>query len=133
MNPVRILLFDGVCNLCNRAVQFVIRHDRKQKFQFASLQGATGQRLLKEYNLPHTHLFSFILIDNDKAYTKSSAALRVCRHLNTPVNWLYGLIVIPAFIRDAVYNLVAKKRYKWFGKTDECRTPTPLLQKRFLD
>jgi len=132
MDGERIILFDGVCNLCNASVQFVIRHDAAEKFLFASLQGVSGQELLKKYHLPKNDFSSFVLIDNGKAYTKSTAALRVCRYLKPPVNWLYGFMIVPAFIRNAVYSLVAKKRYKWFGKRTACMIPATELKNRFL-
>lgn len=133
MSSLRIILFDGVCNLCNASVQFVIRHDPFGKFKFASLQGSAGQELLKRYNLPQNDFYSFVLIENGEVYTKSTAALKVCRCLKWPLNWLYGFIIVPGFIRNAVYNLVAKKRYKWFGERKECMVPIPQLKNRFLN
>ncbi|MBS1928646.1 MAG: thiol-disulfide oxidoreductase DCC family protein [Chitinophagaceae bacterium] len=133
MSDECIILFDGICNLCNASVQFVIKHDPTEKFQFASLQGKAGKGFLKSFNLPQNDFFSFVLIENGKAYTKSTAALRVSRYLSWPVNWLYGFIIVPPFIRDAVYNLIAKNRYRWFGKLKECMIPTAQLKNRFLD
>jgi predicted DCC family thiol-disulfide oxidoreductase YuxK len=127
-----VILFDGVCNLCNGSVQFVIKHDKKNLFSFASLQSESGQKLLEAYSLPKTEFNSFVLIENGKAYTKSNAALMVAKKLHGPVRFLYGLKIVPAFIRNAVYNLIAKNRYKWFGKKDSCMIPTPSLQTRFL-
>lgn len=132
MDQERIILFDGICNLCNASVQFVIRHDTNEKFQFASLQSIAGQRISREFHLPQNDFASFVLIENGRAYTKSTAALRVCRFLDRPVNWLYGFIIVPAFLRDAIYALVARNRYKWFGKRDSCMLPNPQLEKRFL-
>ncbi len=128
-----IILFDGVCNLCNKAVQFVIRHDKKSLFRFASLQGKHGQQLLKKYQLSSDDFNSFVLIQNNKAFTKSIAALQVVRQLNAPLKLLYGFIIVPPFIRNAVYNIIAKNRYSWFGKKDECMIPTPALTERFLN
>jgi predicted DCC family thiol-disulfide oxidoreductase YuxK len=128
-----IILFDGVCNLCNGAVQFIIRHDKKDQFLFASLQSNEGQKLLAKYNFPVDELNSFILIDNGKAYTRSTGALKVFKKLNGSLPLLYGFIILPKFIRDGVYNLIAKNRYKWFGKKDECMIPTPALKARFLN
>ncbi len=128
-----IILFDGICNLCNGAVQFIIRHDKKKLFVFASLQSEIGQKLLKQYNFPLDEFNSFILIDNDKAFTRSTSALKVVKKLNGIFSLLYAFIILPAFIRDGIYNRVAANRYKWFGKKDECMIPTPELKARFLD
>jgi predicted DCC family thiol-disulfide oxidoreductase YuxK len=132
MNPHPIILFDGICNLCNVAIQYVIKHDSEAVFQFASLQSEAGQNLLKEYNLPHNNFNSFVLIEEDKVYTKSTAALKVAKQLNGGIKLLYGFIIVPAFIRNCVYNIIASNRYKWFGKKNECMIPTPSLQSRFL-
>jgi predicted DCC family thiol-disulfide oxidoreductase YuxK len=100
---------------------------------FASLQGKKGQEVLKRFDLPVNDLNSFILLEGDKVYTRSTGALRVLRGLGGGWKLVYGLIVLPKFIRDAVYNLVARNRYKWYGKKDECMVPTPELRSRFLD
>src|SRR5437868_10495616 len=102
------ILFDGVCNLCNSAVQFVIKRDKNNYFSFASLQSATGQKLLSEHDLSLNDLNSFILIENNKAYTRSTGALRVVKKLNGLWPLLYGFIIVPPFIRNAVYNQIAK-------------------------
>jgi predicted DCC family thiol-disulfide oxidoreductase YuxK len=128
-----IVLFDGVCNLCNSAVKFVIRQDKKNSFLFASLQSEMGQQLLSQYNFPLDELNSFILIENNKAYTRSTGALRVVKKLKGLWPLLYGFIIVPGFIRDAVYNWIGKNRYKWFGKKEECMIPTPELKARFLN
>ena len=133
MDKKAIILFDGVCNLCNSSVQFVIQHDRSDKFLFAALQSQTGQALLEKYNLPQQGFDSFVLIQNEKVFLKSTAALHVAKQLNGPTKLLYGFIIVPAFIRNAVYNFIAKNRYKWFGKKDSCMMPTPTLQSRFLN
>jgi predicted DCC family thiol-disulfide oxidoreductase YuxK len=127
-----IILFDGVCNLCNSSVQFVIRHDKGAKFKFASLQSEFGQKILREEQLPVDDLRSFILIENGKVYTRSTAALRVAKKLGGAWPLLYGFIIVPRFIRDAVYDLIARNRYKWFGKQEACWVPTPELKNRFL-
>ncbi len=128
-----IVLFDGVCNLCNSSVQFIIKRDRKRKFRFASLQGKTGQSLLQQFNLPVNDLNSFILIEDNKAFRQSTAALRVAKDLSGGWKLLYGFIIVPKFIRDAVYNWIARNRYKWYGKREECMVPTAELRERFLD
>lgn len=128
-----VVLFDGVCNLCNRSVQFIIRRDKKKQFLFASLQGKTGQEVLKKFDLPANDFNSFIVLEGDKIYTRSTAALRMFKKLSGGWKIFYGFIILPRFMRDALYNLIAKNRYKWYGKRDECMMPTPELKERFLD
>ncbi len=129
----KIILFDGVCNLCNSSVQFILKRDKKKQFRFASLQGKFGQAFLKKHHLPSDNFNSFILLEDEKLYTRSTGALRMMKHLGSGWSLLYGFIIIPKFIRDAFYNLIANNRYKWFGKKDECWLPTPELKARFLD
>ena len=129
-NPV--ILFDGVCNLCNGAINFVLRHDKKGIFRFASLQSEAGQQLLAAYGLDARELNSFFLVENGKVYKKSAAALRVMNHFSWYWKELQILRIVPYFLRDAIYDFVAHNRYKWFGKRQECMVPTPELQKRFL-
>ncbi|MES2373256.1 MAG: thiol-disulfide oxidoreductase DCC family protein [Bacteroidota bacterium] len=131
--PHPIIFFDGVCNLCTGVVQYVIRHDPKRRFRFASLQSEVGQQLLKQYNLPSEEFGSFILFEKGKVYTKSTAALTVAKNLNGLLPIWYTWIILPKFIRDAVYNLVARNRYKWFGKKEECWIPTPELNGLFIN
>ena len=133
MKEKPLILFDGVCNLCNRSVQYVIQHDPEGIFNFASLQGETGQQLLKKYNLPVNDFNSFVLVENEKVFINSTGALKVAKRLNGMVRLLYGFIIIPPFIRNAVYNLIARNRYKWFGKKDSCMVPSPALKTRFLN
>ncbi|MEI9809057.1 MAG: thiol-disulfide oxidoreductase DCC family protein [Bacteroidota bacterium] len=128
-----VILFDGVCNLCNRGVQFIIRRDKKKQFRFASLQGKTGQELLQRFNLPVNDLNTFVLVEKEGIYTRSTAALRIAKRMGGGWTLLYGFIIFPRFIRDAVYNVIAKNRYKWFGKREECMIPSPDLKERFLD
>lgn len=128
----RIILFDGVCNVCDRSVQFIIKHDPKQKFQFASLQSDIGQQLLREYKLSN-NLDSMVLIEGERAYTKSTAALKIAKQLQGFYSVLIVLLVIPKPIRDGVYRLIANNRYKWFGKKDQCMLPSPGDRQRFLD
>ncbi len=128
-----VILFDGVCNLCNRAVQYIIKHDPAAIFLFASLQGNTGQQLVKQYRFAPDNLHSFVLIQNEKAYTKSTAALKVVKQLGSPAKLLYGFIIVPRFIRDAVYAFIAANRYKWFGKNATCMIPHPEWAGRFLN
>ena len=128
-----IILFDGICNLCNSSVQYVIKHDPKAVFKFAFLQSASGQQLLKQYDLSANDMNSFVLIQDNKAYTRSTAALFVAKRLTGISKLLYGFIIVPLFIRNVVYNIIAKNRYKWFGKKDSCMIPTASLQSRFLN
>jgi predicted DCC family thiol-disulfide oxidoreductase YuxK len=130
-NPV--ILFDGVCNFCSRSVQFIIRHDPKHRFRFASLQSEFGQKLMQHFGLPADQFNSFLLFENGKIYTRSTGALRVAKKLKGLWSLLYGFIILPRFIRDPVYNFIARNRYKWFGKKEECWIPTSELKSLFLD
>ena len=127
-----IILFDGVCNLCNGAIQFVITRDRNNKFIFASLQSSSGQDLLLKFGLNISDFDSFVLIANQQYYTKSTAALKVAQELGGIWQLLYCFIIIPKFIRDGIYDFVSRNRYKWFGKKDQCMLPTPALKEKFL-
>ena len=127
-----VILFDGLCNLCSGSVQFVIKHDPRHQFRFASLQSHYGQQLLQQSGLPTQAFNSFILYQDGKVYTKSTAALRVARQLNGLWPLLYGFIIVPAFIRNAVYNFIARNRYRWFGKREACWLPTPELKSLFI-
>ncbi|MGB4843899.1 MAG: thiol-disulfide oxidoreductase DCC family protein [Ferruginibacter sp.] len=133
MNNHPIILFDGVCNFCNSAVNFTIRRNKKANIHFATLQSEAGRKLLKEYDLPVEDMQSFIFIDKGKAYNRSTAALKVCRHLRGLWPLCYGFIIVPKFIRDGIYNWIAKNRYKWFGVRQECMIPSPAIKARFLD
>ncbi|MET0392273.1 MAG: thiol-disulfide oxidoreductase DCC family protein [Chitinophagaceae bacterium] len=128
-----VILFDGVCNLCNNTVQFILKRDKKKQFLFGSLQGKAGQQLLRQFNLPTADFNSFVLAEGDRFYTRSTAVLRMLKRLGGGWSLLYGFIVVPKFIRDGIYNWVARNRYKWYGRRDECMIPTPELKARFLD
>lgn len=128
-NPV--ILFDGVCNLCNGAVNFVIRHDKKRKFRFAPLQSNAGMNLREQFSLP-TSINTILLISNGQVYDRSRAALEIARQLTFPFPLLYGFIIVPAFIRNTVYRFISRNRYKWFGKKDACMVPGPGISERFL-
>lgn len=125
-------MFDGVCNLCNSSVQFVLLRDSANYFKFASLQSDYGQKVLQENNLPTDDFNSFLLIENNKLYTQSTAALRVAGKLDGWWKLMYFFIIVPPFIRNFVYNFVAKNRYSWFGKKDECMMPRPEWKQKFL-
>ena len=130
--PTPLLLFDGQCNLCNQTVQFVIERDPAGTISFASLQSDVGQALLKEYGLVTNDFDTILLFDNQQVYQRSSAALRVSRYLSGAWSWLSVLLVVPPFVRNAVYSWVARNRYRWFGKTEQCWLPTPDLRSRFI-
>ncbi|QNG60672.1 thiol-disulfide oxidoreductase DCC family protein [Bacillus sp. PAMC26568] len=127
-----ILLFDGVCNFCDRTVQFVIKHDKKAVFKFASLQSDAGQRLLARHRLLQQDFDSFVYVKNDRIYTKSTAALHVLKELGGTFQLTFILLAIPRPIRDFGYSILAKNRYKWFGRKDACSLPSPEVRERFL-
>jgi len=129
-NP--IVLFDGVCNYCNSMVNFIIRQDKKKKFRFAALQSEAGQQLLKENDLPSGNFDSFILISQQKIYQRSSAALRLYNQLPWYWKWTQLFWIFPRIFRDWVYGIIAKNRYRWFGKKDQCMLPTQEVKERFL-
>ena len=129
-NPV--VLFDGVCNLCNSSVQFLIRKDRQARLRFASLQSEFGQAVLQKFNLPQNNFNSFVLLEGEKIYLRSSAALRITRYLGGFWRVFQIFWIVPPFIRNALYDLIARNRYKWFGKKTECMMPRPELKERFL-
>jgi predicted DCC family thiol-disulfide oxidoreductase YuxK len=133
MEEAPVILFDGVCNFCNYWVNFAIKRDRKKKLRFTSLQGETAKQLLPQYNINTTSLSSVIFIDKGVAFTQSSAAIRICKYLDGGWKLFYGLMIIPKFIRDFFYNVIARNRYRWFGKKETCMIPAPELRERFLD
>jgi predicted DCC family thiol-disulfide oxidoreductase YuxK len=132
MNHNRIILFDGVCNFCNSSVNFVIERDKKSTIKFAALQSDAGQQLLQQFNLPTNQFNSFVYIEGGKLFTESTASLRVVKNLPAPWPVVYGFIIVPKFIRDGIYKWIAKNRYKWFGKKDQCMIPSPEIRSRFL-
>jgi predicted DCC family thiol-disulfide oxidoreductase YuxK len=132
MNQQPIILFDGVCNFCNSAVNFTIKRNAKANILFTAMQSEAGQKILKQYNLPLGDMQSFIFIESGTAYKQSTAALKVCRHLRGLWPLCYSFIIVPKFIRDGIYNWIAKNRYKWFGIRQECMIPTPEVKTRFL-
>lgn len=127
-----VVLFDGVCNLCNSSVNWIIDHDKEGKFQFASLQSVYGQNVVKQFNLTGEYMDTVLLLDGDKLYKRSEAVLRIAKHIGGIYSLAYVFIIVPAFIRNFFYNFVARNRYRWFGKQDACRIPSPELKAKFL-
>ena len=134
MENKKIILFDGVCNLCNSSVQFVIKRDKKDIFRYAALQSEIGQELVNQRQIDTSKVDSIILIEPGVAYyTKSDAALEIAQDLGGLWKLTAVFTWIPTSIRNSIYDLVAKNRYKWFGKQDACMIPTPELKAKFLD
>ncbi len=127
-----ILLFDGYCNLCNSSVQFVLKHEKKEELYFTSLQSEAGIEILKHYSIDVNKVDSLVLIEYNKAYIKSSAALRATKYLKGLYPLLFSFIIVPAFIRNFVYDFIARNRYKWYGKSDTCMIPDKQVSHRFL-
>ncbi|MBK6627946.1 MAG: DUF393 domain-containing protein [Flavobacteriales bacterium] len=131
--PDRLLLFDGVCNLCTGAVRFVVPRDRRGRIRFAALQGPTGQRVLREQGLSTAELSTLIYLRQGRVLTRSTAALQLFRDLDGAWPLLAVLLGLPRVLRDAVYDRVARRRYRWFGRTEACLVPGPDLAARFVD
>lgn len=126
------MLFDGVCNLCNGTVDFIIDRDPQARFRFAALQSDSARPLLARCGLPAQFLDNIVLVEDGACYLRSAAALRIARGLRFPWPLLYAFVLVPRPLRDAVYDWVARNRYRWFGKRASCRMPTPALRARFL-
>jgi predicted DCC family thiol-disulfide oxidoreductase YuxK len=127
-----LILFDGVCNLCDGFVQFVISRDKPGKFMFGSLQSEAAQRILQEFNLPADELKTIVLIEDGKIFLRSKAVLKILEQLGGIYKIAKLFKLYPAFISDGVYNFISKHRYRFFGKKDSCMIPTPELQSRFI-
>jgi predicted DCC family thiol-disulfide oxidoreductase YuxK len=127
-----VVLFDGVCNLCNGGVQFLLAHDRRGALRFAALQSEAGQAILAWAGLPPDEYDTMIFLERGRLYTKSTAVLRIAAHLSWPWCWLAGALVVPQWLRDWLYDMVAGKRYRLFGRLEECLLPRPELLRRFL-
>lgn len=128
----QIILFDGVCNFCNFWVNFVIKRDKKDLFRFAALQSEKAKEFSDKFNFDTSAMNTFVLIDGDHLYTKSTAALKICKQLTGPIKIFYPFISLPKFFRDFIYDLVATNRYKFFGKRDSCGIPTAEEKLKFL-
>lgn len=131
----QLILFDGVCNLCNSSILYVIKRDKKNKFLFAPLQSDVGMVLIDKFNIDTDKMDSILLYHpiSNSISSKSSAALHIAKHLGFPSNVLTVFFIIPTFIRNWVYNYIAKNRYKWFGKKESCMIPTSELKAKFLE
>lgn len=127
-----IILFDGVCNLCNTSVNFIIKHDKKEHYLFASLQSDVAKEILLHFNKKNMRLNTIYLIEGNIIYEKSTAVLKISKKLNGSYPLIYGFNIIPKFIRDWIYDIIAINRYKWFGKQETCRLPSEKTKKRFL-
>jgi len=127
-----VLLFDGVCNLCNASVQWVLKRDRKGVFRFAALQSETGRALLRQSGLSADHFDTVVLVAGDRVFTRSDAALEIVRRIGGPWSLLAFFKIVPRPVRNAVYDWVARHRYRWFGKTESCMIPQPEWAKRFI-
>lgn len=128
----KIILFDGICNLCNASVNFIIDKDKKDIFKFAALQSEIGKEILDKFNLQKINYDSFLLIENDKYYLKSTATLRVLKYLPGLWKLLFVFIIVPPFIRNYIYDFISRNRYKWFGKKETCGVPTPEILNKFI-
>lgn len=132
-NNTHILLFDGTCNLCSGIVHYIIKKDTGGKFKFAALQSNTGQSFLKQFGLPADNFNSIVYINGDKYFLKSSAVLHVLKNLAGAWKLAYLFIILPPPLRDFIYNIIAEKRYKWFGKQNSCMMPTEDIKQRLLE
>ena len=128
-----VIFFDGVCNLCNSSVNFVIDRDAKGVFKFSTLQSSFAKRMLEQNGFNSLELESIVFYSDNKFYKRSRAALEIAKKMSGGWPLMYAFIIVPGFLRDAIYNLIAAKRYQWFGRTDSCRIPTPELESRFFD
>lgn len=133
-NSKPVILFDGVCNLCNSSVQFIIKNDPKGRFQFAALQSPFGEKVKEENQLEGKELESVLLVQpSGKVLSRSTAALSIAKGLRGLWPMMFAFIIIPPFLRNAVYDFIARNRYKWFGKQESCMFPTPEIKSRFVD
>lgn len=131
----KLILFDGVCNLCNSSVLYVIKRDKKNTFLFAPLQSNVGKKIIEKFDINTKDVDSIIIYnpEKDSIHHKSTAALKIASQLDFPTNILAIFLIIPSFIRNWVYDFIARNRYKWYGKKDACMIPTPELRSKFLE
>ncbi len=127
-----IIFFDGVCNLCNSSIDFIIRHDSKDKFLVGALQDSLSKEILSDFDVDPNYLDSLVLLEENQIYYRSTAALKIAKQLSGITSLLYPFIFIPKLIRDPIYDWIGKNRYRWFGKKSTCRLPTPEEKAKFL-
>ena len=130
---MNVILFDGVCNLCNSTVNFIIDRDKKNEFKFASLQSPYGQSIMDKFGLEKQYLSTIVLLEDETISLRAVAALRILKRLRGIYSLAFIFIVIPTPILDFFYNIVAKNRYAWFGKRETCRVPEPWLKEKFIE
>lgn len=128
----KVIVFDGVCNFCNAFVDFVIRHDPHRRFKFGTLQSEPAQKILEELGLQTKEFETFLLLEDDRVFTKSTAALKIAKQLRGPWSFLGMFLLIPVPIRDSIYDYFARHRYRWMGKRERCRLPIPTDKERFV-
>ena len=132
--PQPLYFFDGYCVLCSRFVAFCLKRDPEGRLKFASAQSELGKRVIFALDLPNDTLDrTILLLEGDRIYTRSTAALRAVRHLKGPARWLYPLILVPKILRDPIYDIIARNRLRWFGRLDACLVPSPQTRNRFID
>ena len=132
--PQPLYFFDGYCVLCSRFVAFCLKRDPEGRLKFASAQSGLGRRVLSDLDLPDDTLDrTILLLEGDRVYTRSTAALRAVRHLKGPARWLYPLILVPKILRDPIYDIIARNRIRWFGRLESCLVPSPQTRDRFID
>lgn len=127
-----LILFDGMCNLCSSSVQFIIKRDKKKQFYFTSIQSHLGQQIIQYFQLDFTKAESVLLLEKNNIFIESTAALKIANQLSGFWPIFYSFIIIPSFIRNSIYQLIARNRYKWFGKKESCWIPTKEIISRFL-
>lgn len=130
--PYPVVIFDGYCELCNQSVDFILKREKSHRLRFTANQNEPGKEILDHFGISSEEVKTIFLAENGRIYQRSRAALRIARYLKFPWNLLYGLIVIPGFLRDVVYKWISRNRYRWFGKKDTCRIPTEEEKARFL-
>lgn len=133
MNESPVVLFDGECNLCSGVVRFLLKQDKKKILRFSAMQSDAGTKMLKQYGFPGDFLKTFVFVENNKAFTRSTAALKLFAVLPWYWKWIQLFWMVPRPLRDVVYEFISKHRYQWFGKKDHCMVPTPEIRNRFLD
>ena len=128
-----VVIFDGVCNLCSHTVTFILEHESAPVLRFAPVQSSAGSRLMREFGLDPSDVKTFVLVEGGKPYVKSEAAIRIARYFRGPWKALGAIKVLPRPLRDWAYDVVARNRYRWFGRVDTCMAPTPELRARFVE